>query len=303
MGFRNALETGAAAPATVLCARTAAPAREHLGPRGSLGSNIERARGFLALLVLASCGTLTSGRGWGRDATIAPGWERLRESARANALDPWTWVPLAGAAVLTFDDWDEEISDWARDEQPVFGSTDAAIDAAGDLRHMLYLGWLASMAATLSGESGWEWPVNKAKGVAVEFAANLSAQGLTSFLKGEVGRERPNGSNDRSFPSGHTTSAFSYAHLTSMNLDSTALPEELRLPVRAGIYTAAIATGWSRVESGDHFPIDVLFAAGATNFLTGFVHDAFLGLDSPLSIEAGSAPDGSGIAAGVSWRF
>jgi membrane-associated phospholipid phosphatase len=259
--------------------------------------------GSLALLVLPACANLPGGRGWGEDATISPGWARIAESARSNALDPWTWAPIAGAAVLSIDDWDEEISDWARDEQPVFGSTGAAIDAANEFRHVLYLSWLASMAATQSGDSVGGWPLNKAKGVAVEFVANLGAQGLTSYLKNAVGRERPNESNDRSFPSGHTTSAFSYAHLASMNLDSTGLPEGLRWPVRAGLYTLAIGTGWSRVESGDHFPVDVLFAAGATNFVTGFVHDAFLGLDSPVSIEAGSAPDGSGITLGVAWRY
>jgi hypothetical protein len=46
-------------------------------------------------------------------------WKR----ATMNALTSrGTWVPLIGAGVVTIDDWDQEISDWAVENTPVFGA-------------------------------------------------------------------------------------------------------------------------------------------------------------------------------------
>jgi hypothetical protein len=39
--------------------------------------------------VIAGCATLPNGRRWGEDATIVPGWERVRASAIKAASDPW----------------------------------------------------------------------------------------------------------------------------------------------------------------------------------------------------------------------
>lgn len=65
-------------------------------------------------------------------------------------------------------------------------------------------------------------------------------------------------------------------------------------------YTLALGTGRARVESGAHYPSDVLFAAGATNFLTGFVHDAFLGLDQGPRLLVSPTP-GDGLEIGLLW--
>jgi len=67
---------------------------------------MKRTRLFaLAILVsigylLSGCSTLPNGRGWGEDATFKPGWQVVRESAVNAARSPYTWVPLAGAALL-----------------------------------------------------------------------------------------------------------------------------------------------------------------------------------------------------------
>ena len=53
---------------------------------------------LLASTLLAGCGTLPDGRLWGQDATLVPGWDRVRDSAVGAARDPWVWGPLLGAA-------------------------------------------------------------------------------------------------------------------------------------------------------------------------------------------------------------
>ena len=86
---------------------------------------------LLAIFVLSGvlttgCGTLPNGRKWGQDATLTPGWERVRKAAFNAAVSPETWVPVACAAILQIDDMDHRISDWATDHHPIFGTQKTA---------------------------------------------------------------------------------------------------------------------------------------------------------------------------------
>jgi membrane-associated phospholipid phosphatase len=91
-------------------------------------------------------------------------------------------------------------------------------------------------------------------------------------------RERPDESDNNSFPSGHSSASFSAATLANRNLDSIGLSKKLRRPLQAGNLLLATGAAWARVEGRKHFPSDVLAGAALGHFLTAFIHDAFLGL-------------------------
>ena len=80
------------------------------------------------------------------------------------------------------------------------------------------------------------------------FAATLAA---TYALKYTVRETRPDGGT-QSFPSGHTSSAFCGATFL-----------DVRYGHAWGIpaYAAASLVGWSRIESNNHYPVDVLAGA------------------------------------------
>ncbi len=257
--------------------------------------------GLLSLLTLG-CGTLAGGRGWGQDATVWPGTERLGTAAKDAALDPWTWVPAAGAAFLQIDDFDERISDWAVDRNRVFGSAEDAEEASDDLRDSLFYAAAAVSVAANSGEDPVDWTTSKLKGGAVGFAAFQATANSVSVLKDLSKRSRPVGSNERSFPSRHAAMAFGYYRWASNNLDATSMPEKLKLPTRVVLAGAAFANGWARIESGQHFPSDVLAGAALGNFLTSFVQDAFLGLPPTLEVTAGVDPGEEAYVVGLEWR-
>ncbi|HSD53457.1 MAG TPA: phosphatase PAP2 family protein [Burkholderiales bacterium] len=230
-----------------------------------------------ASAILAGCGTLPDGRIWGADATWRPGMTRIRDAAVGAARDPYVWAPLAGAAVVQIDDWDERISDWAREHTPVFGSQADAERWSDDLRDASVLAHWATILATPGGDDPGQWLVAKAKGGLVSAAAVASTVAITRGLKTTVDRDRPNGEDDESFPSGHTSSSAVHTRLASRNLRFMPIGAATRRTLDAGLAALTVGTSWARIEAGYHFPSDTLFSVALGNFIGSFVNDAFLG--------------------------
>ncbi len=238
---------------------------------------------FLSVLVtvsLCGCGALPSGRGWGEDATLTPGWDRFRESTVQAARDPWVWAPLVGAALFQVDDLDQRVSDWARERTPVFGSQRSAEDWSDHLRDASAVAHYATVFATPSGDAPREWVINKARGVAVGVGAVSSTVLITNALKSAVDRERPNGLALESFPSGHTSSSAVHTRLGSRNLHAIDMSASARRVANVGLYALTIGTSWARIEAGWHYPTDTLFSIALGNFIGSVANDAFMG-DAP----------------------
>jgi hypothetical protein len=251
---------------------------------------------FVANLAVgvSGCGTLPDGRIWGEEATWRPGSARLKSAAVAAARDPWVWAPLAGAALFQIDDWDRRASDWAREHTPVFGSQEDAEEWSDDLRDAsVYAHW-ATMAATPGSSDPKRWFVAKAKGALVNAAAVASTVAVTRTIKTTVERERPNGEESESFPSGHTSSSAVHTRLASRNLRWIDMGAPVRRTLDVGLTTLTLGTSWARIEGGFHFPSDTLFSIALGNFIASFANDAFLGAgpaDASLGLQ--SLPDGA----------
>lgn len=240
---------------------------------------------LLLLVALTSgCGTLPNGHRWGQDVSL-PGWEKLKSTAWKTARDPQTWVPLAGALVLSVGDLDEDLSDWAVRETPLFGSRDSADDASDDMRVALGLATVASALATPGGPGGSsDWFVAKSKGLLVEASAAALTASATAGLKDLTKRDRPNGRKDNSFPSAHTSAAFSFAALTSRNVNTMDVSPLSKKVMRYSANTVAGLTAWARVEGEKHYPTDVLVGAALGHFISAFIHDSMMGLDTPVQV-------------------
>jgi membrane-associated phospholipid phosphatase len=83
-------------------------------------------------------------------------------------------------------------------------------------------------------------------------SAQLVAQALTQALKFSVQRERPDGSNHHSFPSGHASATFATA---------TVLQRHLGWKAAVPTYAAASYVAMSRLQENRHFLSDVIFGA------------------------------------------
>jgi hypothetical protein len=221
---------------------------------------------------------LPDGTGWGEEATLTPGWDRVRESAVNAAKDPWTWGPLLGAAAFQIDDFDRRTADWAREHTPVFGSPSGAEQWSDDLRSASSVVHYVTILATPSGDEPGAWLINKLKGTLVGVAAVSATGQLTNLMKEEFDRERPNGADGESFPSGHTSSSAVHTRLASRNLQSIEMSDGMRTTFDIGLHALTIGTSWARIEAGWHYPADTLFSMALGNFIASFVNDAFMGL-------------------------
>jgi hypothetical protein len=232
---------------------------------------VTRAALAAALCLLAGCASPPQGSRCG--AGPEPAWQRAGEAARRSIADPHVWLPLAGAAALQLDgDWDRDASDWARERTPLFGSQDRAERWSDDLRNAASGAWLASMAAADPGDSA-QWAANKARGIVVDVAAVAATSLTTGTMKSGANRGRPNGQDERSFPSGHASSAAVYSALASRNLEYAPLSSGIRVTLDAGLDALSVGTAWARVEAGWHYPSDVLFGMALGRFLGTWLSD------------------------------
>ncbi len=254
-------------------------------------------------LFLGGCGTLENGRGWGQDALFPIDSERISRAAHDAFFDSQTLIPLAGALVFAIDDFDERVSDWAVKHNPIFGSEDNARDASDYLKTALEVEAVGTALATPSGDFPEEWAFSKLKGLGVELAAVGATSSVTSWLKGATDRSRPDKSDDRSFPSAHASSAFSYATLANRNLDSIDIPRTLKPALKAGNTLLATGVAWARVEGQRHYPSDVLAGAALGHFLTAFIHDAFLNLPEDSNFDFAIFPVEGGAGIELSFHF
>jgi hypothetical protein len=121
------------------------------------------------------------------------------------------------------------------------------------------------------------WPrfiVNTAASVGVAFGAK-------TVLKSIVKEERPDHSDNKSFPSGHAAMAFAAAR----SLDKEFRKESIWIPI-AG-YAAATAIGVERVASDRHHWYDVVAGAAVgvgSAELTWWLSDKIFGRDSHVAV-------------------
>jgi hypothetical protein len=204
---------------------------------------------------------------------IAPGWDRLKQSSREALRDPNVWASLLGIVLLQIDNLDEEISDQLREDTPIFGSTSDARDASDDFRSLTELAYVSTALIVPGPETPGEWFSTKAKLLGTEYLTVKTTRGITSGLKSLTQRERPNESNDRSFPSGHATSASIQAQMANLNVEYLPIDDSPKKALNLTFDSFAVLTGWARVEAGEHYPADVLAGWALGHFMAHLARD------------------------------
>lgn len=222
---------------------------------------------------LVSCASV-DGPALGDGITLSPGWERFRQRLVLTVQEPQFWAPLAAAAVLQLDDQDQRLSDRLSEDTPVFGSRADAGDASDDLRELTKISYVTTALVAPVGQDA-SWLATKSKLLLTELAGVEATAVATGSLKDSTERERPDGSNRRSFPSGHTSKATVQAQLAIANTDYLPLSEGAKTGMSIGFNSLAIGTAWARIEAGRHYPSDVL-AGWSLGYLASALTQVFI---------------------------
>lgn len=242
----------------------------------------------ILLLGLAGCATTPIRKEGDADLPLWPTGPRWKTASLNGFRDPITWGSAAGAAVIAAAGWDSKISSWAVENTPVFGSVDHAKAASDDLRSLCALAMLGTALAVPGGSYPWR---SRFERLLVEEGGVWSASSVTNLMKESISRERPDETDTHSFPSGHSTRAFAYNGMSLRNLDAMDLPGSGRISLKILFTTLAAGTGWARVEGERHYPSDVLAGAAIGNFISVFIHDAFLGRREQVSATLRADPE------------
>ncbi len=275
-----------------------AQATEH--PGGGISVRIVAA--LPIVLALCGCGTMPSGRRWGEDVTLAPGWEQVGRAAWNAAAAPETWLPIAGALVLQAGHADENVAAWAARRTPVYGSQRNADRMSDNLKHASEALWIVSALATPSGDEFGEWSLNKVRGFGVQIGSGILLRPTVGSLKSATDRTRPNGGGE-SFPSAHAAATAHYATMTVMNVEALELSPATSTVTQVGLAALTVATAWARVEANQHYPSDVLAGMALGHFFGAFFTDAFMGGDDPQAVHILLEPSREGAAAIVRFEF
>lgn len=151
---------------------------------------------------------------------------------------------------------------------PYTANARSVIESLGDYTQVIVPAYAFGMAMN---EDGWDG--------ARQFAASFVGMEIAvNGLKGVVSEPRPDHSNNRSFPSGHSAAAFSGATFIHKRYGLT----QALIP-----YAMAAFTGFSRVYADKHWVHDVIAGAAIGSFLS-WTFTSRLDSDADMSLSVAS---------------
>ncbi len=254
---------------------------------------------FLALCVVAS--GCTAGPEVSRTLDHRPSVLQRLGSSAANAVrSKDVWIPVAGAAFLQIGSLDEDLSEWAIRERPIFHSQSDAALASDRMRQTASLSYFAAtLASHRYCRDGWS-SRNVSRDCLVGFAAYQLNYHATDEIKSRVGRGRPSGDNDRSFPSRHASSTAVWSRLATLQLEECDEHPKVRDAFAKGMTTLSLGTGWARVEAAQHYPSDVLVGYALGNFSARFLDNRFSSNDE---LHVSTQKSGDAVVVGFNFSF
>lgn len=204
--------------------------------------------------------------------------------SRENLVPLLAGAALTGAA-STFDTGTQDLIKGQAEELGEFGASAGTLRTIAPLALGLFVGGRASTDSRF-------------RAATYDVAQATLVTGLyTGILKAAVGRPRPDRSDNKSFPSGHTSNAFAWASVASHHYGP-----KVGIPA----YAFAGLIGASRIERDKHHLSDVV-AGAALGLIVGRTvareDGEPVGRRKKLSFVPMTDAQGGGVGAGVSYQF
>ncbi len=230
---------------------------------------------ILPLVFFTSCSSSSRKGSWGKKAIFPIKAERIKEAFKKTSRSPHFWAPIGLASVIHILYVDKKISTWATTNHPVYGSDKNAANFSKGFHEVLKYEAYGTILLTPPFDVWY-----KTKGAIVVYTAYSEARAFNNTIRKFTFRQRPNKVDDESLPSGHATTASAGRALSEKNLDYVDMDSRLRSAMSVVNTSMAIGTGWERVEGNSHYPTDVLIGYSFGYFMSAFIYEALMNLDS-----------------------
>ena len=214
---------------------------------------------------------------------------------------PWVYGPTLAALGLVLSGVDGKITDYATEQRPIFNNVQDAKQFSDNVA-FYYLPVYSAVTTAIYSYKNTESRSHKFFQYTSFLPSPILSYGLNAVLKDRSGRLRPDGSNNQSFPSAHTTLASSLTQFSRHNMkkltrnshvyDAVTIPHELLV----------VGVAWARLEARKHHLSDVLVGYSIGKFFSNFFHKLIFGnsTDSHISFLL-SNPENIGVQA--QWSF
>jgi hypothetical protein len=220
---------------------------------------------MLQRIVIISCVFLSA-------CSIIPPASRWKETAVTNLQKTDVWMPTVAAILVRVED--NHISHYAREKTPVFGNQQAAENFSKQGKTASKQ--IAIASAVVAGLQGDDIIDSMSEQlIATGYMLDTSSL-VVSGIKNVSNRERPDGSDQLSFPSFDAMEAFSGAQFTSENMHRQGWFGDQQWLADTLLYGNASAVAWSRIEAGRHYPSDVLVGAAIGNFFASWAQSLWV---------------------------
>lgn len=190
---------------------------------------------------------------------------------KKNIKNPYVVTPLVSALVISLTDLDGQITDYASDYNPIFGSNNRAKNYS-DLVTFLALPIASTLSTRLVEKNNFSTRSEFLQYSTIIIAPFVTLT-LNSLLKNSSGRLRPDLSDTQSFPSSHTGMASALSEQINQNAELIYHNKNITKNTRIMTEALTFSVAWARMEARKHHLTDVLVGYSIGKFFGLFFHD------------------------------
>lgn len=233
-------------------------------------------------------------------STMGLSWKKTKQAAYNAATDPLTWAPALGTAVLYSTRYDQDISDYMMEHQPIqcvrMTSDDTECSERTDIYRFLNSTITLTTAALVDDDGN---VTKKIKRLVVEQGAYMVSKSIIPLLE-DAGKVSPDGKSTESLGSHHAFETFAGAAMTRRNVAQMDIPQWGKYTIVGFNYYFSSYSAFLRLQEGGHSLGDQFANIAMGNFAGLFMHDMFMLEDN---MQLNIIPTDDGVKVSLNYRF
>lgn len=205
-------------------------------------------------------------------------WKKTEQASYNAAVDPLTWAPALGSAVLYTTQYDNDISKYMMEHKPIQCIKISSKDCTD--RDDVYRELNSVLTFTTAGLVDDDGnTTKKIKRLVVEESTYILSKSVVLSLE-TVGKTTPDGRHTTALGSHHALEPFAGSAMTRRNVAQMNIPALGKYTIVGASYYFSSYTALTRIQEGGHSLGDQFVNMAVGNFLGLFMDDMFMSGDN-----------------------